>query len=88
MNIFEPVSTYSSPSRTARVCRFPASEPVSGSVRAKQPSDAPEVILGSHRRRCSSLPYAAMVLPTRPSDTDTIPRTAESARPSSSVTSA
>ncbi len=86
MNILLPDSTQSSPSRVARVRSEPASDPVSGSVRAKQPSASPAVRRGSHRCFCSSPPCARIVLATRPSETDTMPRTAESPRPSSSVT--
>ena len=66
------------------MARRAASEPVPGSVSAKQPSASPEQSRGSHARFCSSVPYAAIVLATRPSETETMPRTAESPRPSSS----
>ena len=48
MNIFEPVISQSSPSRTARVASEPASEPVPGSVRPKQASASPAQSRGSH----------------------------------------
>ncbi len=86
MNILLPVIAYVSPSRTARVVRLAASEPVPGSVSPKQPTASPEVSRGSQARFCSSLPQCATDLPTRPSETETMPRTAESPRPSSSVT--
>ena len=56
MNIFEPVSNQSPPSRTARILRLAASEPVSGSVSAKQASASPEHSRGSQARFCSSVP--------------------------------
>lgn len=86
MNILVPLMTYESPSRTAFVVRFPASEPVPGSVRPKQPIASPAVSRGNHCRFCSSSPQVAMVLATRPRETETMPRTEESPRPSSSVT--
>lgn len=86
MNILEPLTTQSAPSRTAFVVRFPASEPVPGSVSPKQPSASPEVSRGSQARFCSSSPQVARVLATSPSETETMPRTDESPRPSSSVT--
>jgi hypothetical protein len=45
---------------SARVFRFAASEPVSGSVSPKQPSASPEQSGGSHSRFCSSLPQRAI----------------------------
>ncbi len=86
MNILAPSMTYSSPSRTARVARLAASDPVPGSVRPKQPTASPEVSRGSHARFWSASPHAARVLATSPRETETMPRTEESARPSSSVT--
>ena len=56
MNIFAPLRIQSSPSRTALVLRLAASEPVSGSVRPKQASPAPEHRSGSQRCFCSSVP--------------------------------
>ena len=41
MNTFWPEIRYASPSRVARVFWLPASDPASGSVRAKQPSFSP-----------------------------------------------
>ncbi len=86
MNTFRPVSSQSSPSRSALVASDPASEPVSGSVSPKQPTSSPEHSPGSHRRRCSSVPCLEIVLPTRPSETEMMPRTAESPRAISSST--
>ena len=50
MNILLPVIVYVSPSRTARVVRLAASEPVPGSVSPKQPTASPEVSRGSQAR--------------------------------------
>jgi hypothetical protein len=73
------------PERSALALRFPASEPLSGSVRAKQPSFVPDAMPGSHSCFCSSVPYDRTLLPNKPMETETMPRTAESARPSSSM---
>ena len=85
MNTFSPVISQSSPSRVARAVRLPASEPMPGSVSPKQASVSPEAMLGSHSFFWSSVPYPAMDLPTRPRLTQTMPRIAESPRPSSSM---
>src|SRR5207302_6069745 len=57
MNILEPEIRHPSPSRSAFVSSDAASDPVPGSVRQKQLSASPEVILGSHSRFCSSVPH-------------------------------
>ena len=88
MKSFCPLITQSSSSRVAREVRLPASEPVSGSVRPKQPSLLAVASWGSHSCFCSSVPKNRIDLPTRPLLTDTMPRSAESARPSSSMASA
>ena len=85
MNTFSPVISQSSPSRVALAVRLPASEPVPGSVSPKQASVSPEAMPGSHSFFWSSVPYPAIDLPTRPRLTLTMPRTAESPRPSSSI---
>ena len=85
MKSFCPSSTQSDPSRTAREVRLPASEPVPGSVSPKQPSAVAEARRGSHSCFCSSVPWSRIDLPTSPLLTDTMPRSAESARPSSSM---
>jgi hypothetical protein len=59
MNCLTPLSTKSSPSRTARVVMADASEPVCGSVRQKQPSLSPRAsgfshFPSAHRCRTSS----------------------------------
>ena len=56
IHILRPVSTQSPPSRRARVCMSPGSEPRSGSVSPKQPTAVPAAIRGSHSCRCSSEP--------------------------------
>ena len=87
MKILEPSITQPAPSSSflALVVRLPASDPVSGSVSPKHPSDVPAAMPGTHRCFCSSVPKPRIDLPTSPSDTDTMPRTALSARPSSSI---
>ena len=57
MNALLPLITQWSPSRTARVCVPPASEPKPGSVSPNAASASPEVSRGSQRRFCSSVPY-------------------------------
>ena len=56
MNCLDPVSTYPSPSRTARVRSADASDPAPGSVSAKEPIAAPAAIGRSHCSRCASVP--------------------------------
>ena len=85
MKSFCPLTTQSDPSRTALEVRLPASDPVSGSVSPKQPSAVAVASRGSHSCFCSSLPWKRIDLPTSPLLTDTMPRSAESARPSSSM---
>ncbi|MCY1311845.1 hypothetical protein D9M70_622050 [compost metagenome] len=55
MKVFEPLMTYSSPSRTARVLIACRSEPVPGSDIAMAPTNSPLAIFGSQRSFCSSL---------------------------------
>ena len=85
MKSFWPSITQSAPSRVAREVRLPASDPVPGSVSPKQPSLVAAASWGSHSCFCSSVPWKRIDLPTSPLLTDTIPRRAESARPSSSI---
>ena len=58
IHIFVPLSTQSSPSRTATVRIDAGSEPESGSVRPKQPISSPAAIPGSHCAFCCSEPKA------------------------------
>ena len=74
--IDQPPSTF-----LARVRRLAASEPVSGSVRPKQPSASPEQSRGSHRSFCSSVPQRSIEPQTSEVWTDTTVRAEESARP-------
>ncbi len=53
-HILEPVMTHSSPSRSARVETAAASEPASGSERAKAPRYSPRAMGGRYWRFCSS----------------------------------
>ena len=55
---FVPLSTQSSPSRTACVRSDAASDPASGSDSANAPSISPRAIGLRNRSFCSSLPYA------------------------------
>ncbi|SLJ82400.1 Uncharacterised protein [Mycobacteroides abscessus subsp. abscessus] len=59
MKIFEPVMTYSSPSRTALVLMFCRSEPVPGSVMPMESTISPLAALGNTRRLSSSEPNSA-----------------------------
>ena len=78
--IRQPPSIFS-----ARVFRLEASEPVSGSVRPKQPSPSPEHSSGSQRCFCSSVPQRTIDEHTSEVTTDTTVRIAESFRPISST---
>src|SRR5438445_7100593 len=88
IHIFRPRSTHEPPSRFALVRSFVASLPTSGSVRPKQPMTSPLHSAGSHRCFCSSVPNLRMVISTSEIWTESVVRTDESARPTSSVTSA
>src|SRR5467141_322537 len=88
IHIFRPRSVHESPSRFALVRSFVASLPTSGSVRPKQPMTSPLQRDGSQRCFCSSVPNLRMVISTSEIWTDSVVRTDESARPTSSVTSA
>ena len=81
--ISQPPSTF-----FARVRWLAASEPVSGSVSPKQPSDSPEHSRGSQRCFCSSVPQRTIEEHTSEVWTDTTVRIAEQPRPISSTTSA
>ena len=71
----------------ARVRRLAASEPVSGSVSAKQPSASPEQSRGSHSCFCSSVPQRSIEPQTSEVWTETTVRAEESARPTCSTIS-
>ena len=58
MNILAPLTTYSSPSHTARVRRPATSEPASGSVIANAAIFSPARTGATKRRFCSSVPKA------------------------------
>ncbi|MNZ66505.1 hypothetical protein D3C78_847310 [compost metagenome] len=55
MKVFEPLMTYSSPSRIALVLMFCRSEPTLGSDMAMAPTNSPLAIFGNQRIFCSSL---------------------------------
>ncbi len=63
VQIFEPVTTYASPSRTARVRKEARSEPAPGSLNPWHHTSSPRSTGGSQRARCSAVPSAAMVGP-------------------------
>ena len=69
VNIFDPLITQSSPSRTARVCAFATSEPASGSVNPRTQIVSARRTLGTMSRRISSVPNRTSALATI-SDTD------------------
>jgi hypothetical protein len=69
----------------ARVRRLAASEPKSGSVRAKQPSASPEQSRGSQVRFCSSVPQRSIEPQTSEVCTETTVRAEESTRPTCST---
>ena len=56
MKIFEPLTTHSPSSSSARVRVAPASDPASGSVSPNAASFVPEARSGSHSRFCFSEP--------------------------------
>ncbi|MCY1550323.1 hypothetical protein D9M68_865700 [compost metagenome] len=59
MKVLEPLMTYVSPRRSARVRIACRSEPVPGSVIASEQITSPEAIFGSHCCRCASVPSAS-----------------------------
>ena len=59
IHAFTPLTTYSSPDRSARADSAAASEPACGSESAYAPSSSPPSMSGSQRARCSSVPYSA-----------------------------
>ncbi len=63
LQIFWPVTTYSSPSRTARVRSDARSDPASGSEKPWHQTLSPRRIRGRWWRRCSSVPSAIRVGP-------------------------
>jgi hypothetical protein len=56
MNVFEPLRTYSSPSRTAVERSAATSEPAPGSERANEQRIGRSISGGSHRAFCSGEP--------------------------------
>ena len=72
----------------ARVRKLAGSEPASGSVRPKQPSDSPEQSRGSHAFFCSSVPQRSIDPATSEVCTETTVRADESTRPTCSTISA
>ena len=70
IHVFEPLSTYSSPSRRA-VVRMPpsASDPLSGSVIAQAPTLSSVSRSSPKRSICSGVPSFMIVPPARPVET-------------------
>ena len=66
MNIFEPLTTYSPPRRTAVVWMPETSEPAPGSESPKQPRIGSETSGASHSRFCSSVPAIRIGPAARP----------------------
>jgi hypothetical protein len=60
---FWPLTTHSSPSRTARVCRPARSEPAPGSLNSWHHTSRPLTMSGRNRSRCSSVPCSTIVGP-------------------------
>jgi hypothetical protein len=86
IHCFAPVIVHPSPSGTAAVRSEPASEPASGSVRAKAPIVSPRASGGTKRARCSSVPNARIGSVHALVCTATVTPTPASARESSSST--
>ena len=85
IHIFWPLIDQPPSVLVARVRRLAASEPVSGSVRPKQPSASPEQSRGSHFCFCSSVPHFSIEPATSEVCTETTVRAEESARPTCST---
>ena len=58
VHTFWPVSTHSSPSRSARVASEARSEPAPGSLNSWHHTSSLRTIGGRNRSRCSSVPWA------------------------------
>ena len=66
VHTFWPVTTHSSPSRSARVARLARSEPAPGSLKSWHHSSSPRSIGARNRSFCASVPCARMVGPAMP----------------------
>ncbi len=66
VHTFWPLTTYSSPSRTARVVSDERSLPAPGSLNSWHHSSEPSSRPGSQRRCCSSVPATSNVGPAQP----------------------
>jgi hypothetical protein len=86
IHCFEPEIRQPSPSCRAAVRSEPASEPASGSVRAKAPRVSPRASGGTKRLRCSSVPKVRIGNVTALVCTATVTPTPASPRESSSST--
>ena len=85
--IFDPFTTYSSPSRSARVPRAARSDPASGSLNSWQQNHLPERIGGRNRSFCSSVPALRIVGAAQPMPIGLVGRDTPAARSSSSMSS-
>ncbi len=83
--VFSPLRTHSSPSRSARVAVAPASDPPSGSVRPKAASALPAARSGSHCDFCSSVPNSAIGAAPNPTAASSVTAIEESTRANSST---
>ncbi len=88
MKTFCPEMRYAPPSRTARVFWLAASEPASGSVRAKQPSFSPRASGWRKRFFWSSFPYFSIGSQTSELLTDRMTPVLAQTREISSITMA
>ncbi len=85
MNCLAPLTTHSSPSRSALVLVALASEPAPGSVRPKPASAWPATRSGSQRSFCSCVPNVRIGLMPRPTAASSVMPMDWSTRPSSSI---
>ena len=86
VQIFWPLTTHSSPSRTARVVRLARSEPASGSLKSWHHMSSAESKRGSQRRCCSSVPAWSSVGPAQPIPIGLLGRRTPARLSSSSIT--
>src|SRR3989338_428129 len=88
IQVFVPFRAHLSPREIALVLWLAASEPATGSVRAKHPINSPLHSAGRYFRFCSSVPQLRMHNSTSDTWTDRVVLTDEHALPISSVTMA
>ena len=66
VHTFCPVTTHSSPSRSARVVMLARSEPASGSLNSWHHTSSPRSMGARYRSFCASVPWTSSVGPTMP----------------------